>query len=474
MRTLRQIPLQKKASLAMFAVSFCLMAVAFGAMLFFQMIDMRSSFEDNLGAFARIAAASSAHAVANNDREAAARDLETLRSIEYFHRAWIDVPGNEVFAFVDAKRAQPDVEGSTYVQVSAPIVSNGEMVGTMWIAGDYEVARAELIAFFVRLAFGVLVVCILLGWMLARRAQRFVLRPVIDLANTAERISRERDLSLRVSRTADDEIGLLTERFNEMLSQVESQDRQLKRARSELESKVVALEFEISERRRVEAGLAEVTQREERRLANDLHDGLGQLLTGIAFKAHLLRTLLTETDSMNAKLATEVVELANESIKQARDIAHGVAPVDLAGAGLSQALIQLGAQIERLMGSTCVITVPDEITGMPLRTSIEIYRICQEAVHNAARHGRATRIEIILGERNSVWRLEIRDNGTGLPPPEKRKDGLGLRLMTHRAETVGGTIAFLANTPTGLIVRCAVPAAGAQHVIPAEGTVAGH
>jgi signal transduction histidine kinase len=116
------------------------------------------------------------------------------------------------------------------------------------------------------------------------------------------------------------------------------------------------------------------------------------------------------------------------------------------------------------MGTECTIRVPDEVPGMPLRTAIELYRICQEAVHNAARHGRATRVEIFLEERNEVWRLEIRDNGSGLPPPDRRRDGLGLRLMAHRAESVGGTIAFVPGERGGLIVRCAVPVPRSESV----------
>jgi len=355
------------------------------------------------------------------------------------------------------------------VRVSAPITHDGRTSGILWVEGDFRAARDDLFSFLIELATGVIVVCVVVGWLLARQAHRVVLRPVLELAQAAERVARERDLSLRVNRTSDDEVGLLTTRFNEMLTQIEAQERQIERARSELESKVVALEFEIAERRRIESALSEVKEHEERRLANDLHDGLGQLLTGIAFKAHLLSSLLKERDPANSRLAAELVALANESVRQARDIAHGVAPVDVAGLGLASALVQLGEQVERLMGCTCTARVPDEWQGMPLHTSVELYRICQEAVHNAARHGRATEVEIVLEERNAVWCLDIGDNGTGLPPASERRDGLGMRLMAHRARSIGGTIIYVRNSRGGLTVRCAVPVSSGGPVVPVAG-----
>jgi signal transduction histidine kinase len=285
---------------------------------------------------------------------------------------------------------------------------------------------------------------------------------VLELAAAAERVVRERDLSLRVGGAGDDEIGLLIRRFNEMLAQIETQDRSLMRARRDLESKVVALEFEIAERRRIETGLAEVARREEQRIANDLHDGLGQMLTGIAFKADLLKTLLERSSPANAKLAAQVVELANESIKQAGDIAHGVAPIDTAHSGLESALDQLGVQVERLTGARCIVRTNAGMPVVPPGTSIEIYRICQEAVHNAARHGRATEVDILLEERGDSWELEIRDNGCGLPPVDERHSGLGLRSMAHRTGRVGGTIEFVPNARGGLTVRGSFPIARSE------------
>lgn len=328
------------------------------------------------------------------------------------------------------------------------------------------------VGFFMRVT-AVLYVSLAVGWVLAKRAQKAILRPVLELAAAAERVVRERDLSLRVGGEGDDEIGLLTRRFNEMLAQIETQDRSLMDARRDLESKVVALEFEIAERRRIEAGLAELARREEQRIANDLHDGLGQMLTGIAFKADLLKTLLEQSSPSNAKLAAQIVELANESMKQAGDIARGVAPVDTTDAGLEGALAQLGVQVGRLTGARCAVRTNDDIPVVPPDISIEIYRICQEAVHNAARHGRATEVDIVIEERGAAWHLEIRDNGSGLPPAHQRHEGLGLRSMAHRAGRVGGAIEFVPNPRGGLTVRGSFPTARDEPLAKSTGAVSG-
>lgn len=474
MRNWRQIPLQSKVTLAMFVISCCVMLIALSAILAFQLLALRRGFERDIDTLARIMAANCSAAVAFEDEVAAKGILSSLQEKRFFSRAWIDAPTHPLFADTKTTSTRDPRSPLRLVRRSAPVFAGNERIAILWVEGDFEGARAELVAFFVRLVTGVVTVCVIVGWVLANRAQQIILRPVLALASAAERVIRDRDLSLRVRRSSDDEIGMLTSRFNEMLSQIESQDRELKKARRDLESKLVALEFEIAERRRIEAGLAEVTQREELRLANDLHDGLGQLLTGIAFKARLLQALLQDSDPPNATKAEALVALANESIKQARDIAHGVAPVDLGGSGLAHALVQLGAQIEHLMGASCTVSVPEEEIAMPLRTAVELYRISQEAVHNAARHGGATAIEIQLEERNAVWRMEVRDNGRGLPPPDRRGKGLGLKLMQHRAGSVGGTVAYIPNSPTGLIVRCAIPIAAEGREIPGHFASGGH
>ncbi|HUG10586.1 MAG TPA: histidine kinase, partial [Opitutaceae bacterium] len=456
MRDWRQIPLKDKVNLAMFFISSCVIIAALAAIFVFQVLALKDTFQRDLDTFARIAAVNSADAVAAGDIGTATAVLASLREIRFFNAAWIATPENPKFARVDSQPSS-DPPPSSIMRYEVPVRFDDRVIGTLSIEGDYGAARGELVKFFTQLTAGVLVVCITLGWLLSRRAQQVVLRPVLDLAAATERVTRERDLSLRVADAGDDEIGLLTRRFNEMLSQIETRDRELKQARRDLASKVVALEFEIAERRRIEVGFAEVAQREEQRIANDLHDGLGQMLTGIAFKAHLLKTLLEESSPENSSLAAQVVDLANESIKQARDIAHGVAPVDIADNGLANALAQLGIQVERLTGARCAVRTNEDIPAIPLGTSIEIYRICQEAAHNAARHGHATEIDIHLAQRASAWHLEIRDNGSGLPPAEKRRDGLGLRLMAHRADRVGGMVAFVPNERGGLTVRCSFP-----------------
>lgn len=472
MRDWRQIPLQSKISLAMFLISSGVLTVALAVILAFQIAALRKAFERNLETIANIAAVNCAYAVANGDPATATVELASLRTFPQFHAAWITTPGGVRFAHVEA-HPLPERQSGKTVTRTAPVRFEGRVVGELWIERDYGEALDELVAYFVKMAAVVFAVCVAAGWLLTKRAQHAILRPVLELASAAERVGRERDLSLRVGGAGNDEIGLLTRRFNEMLARIESQDRRLMDARHDLESKVVALEFEIAERHRIEAGFAEVARREAQRIAHDLHDGLGQMLTGIAFKAHLLKTLLDQRSPDNAKLAAQIVELANESIREARDIAHGVAPVDAGDNALANALSQLGVQVGRLTGARCTVRTNHDIPAVPAGPSIEIYRICQEAVHNAARHGRATEVDILLEERGPALHLEIRDNGCGLAPAHERRDGLGLRLMAHRAGRVGGTIELLPNPNGGLTVRGSFPLAREAPITQATGGMPG-
>jgi signal transduction histidine kinase len=199
------------------------------------------------------------------------------------------------------------------------------------------------------------------------------------------------------------------------------------------------------------------SERERRRISHDLHDGLGQLLGGIALKAEVLRQMLAEQALPEAEAAAEIVKLANEATAQTRLLARELDPVVPVHVPFAVSLTKLATDTERLFrGVACRLTGDSALVIESAHTAQHLFRIAQEALNNAIRHGRATRIEIGFAADAREIQLEIRDNGTGLTK-RGTVSGIGLRIMKHRANALGGTLDIVPGETGGTRVQCRVP-----------------
>ena len=222
--------------------------------------------------------------------------------------------------------------------------------------------------------------------------------------------------------------------------------------------RTVALTEEMAERERLEKDVLEISEREQRRIGHDLHDGLGQHLTGTALASQVLAERLAAHELSEAHDAERIVGLIEDGIELTRSLARGLSPVALDADGLTVALTELAAQTTSQFYLPCIFSaVPVRLTDPTAAT--HLYRIAQEAVGNAIRHGRPNRIEIALSEVSpSHLRLAVRDDGAGLPPDAGRsRVGLGLRIMAHRARMIGGELVVRAGVADGTVVECSFP-----------------
>lgn len=225
---------------------------------------------------------------------------------------------------------------------------------------------------------------------------------------------------------------------------------------------------DISERRQLEQEVLRIAEAERRRIGQDLHDGLGQQLTGIGLIARGLARQLEAEGSTAAEEANEVVQFIKEADEFARGLARGLVPVELEQGGLAAALTRLAANAERLFGITCTVEV-DEEGDQPLPEPAHLFRIAQESVSNAVRHGRARHVAITFAVGTEQVRLRIADDGTGFPaavrsggtiaapvrPDDNR--GMGVRIMHYRARIMGGTLDIRPGLDGGTVVSCTVP-----------------
>jgi signal transduction histidine kinase len=221
-----------------------------------------------------------------------------------------------------------------------------------------------------------------------------------------------------------------------------------------IEQQNARLELEMAERDLAEREIIEAGAREQRRIAYDLHDDLGQHLVGIAFKAKLLGEKLRSTHPAQAEEASTIARLANDAARQTRLTAHKL-DGDNGAIDLTTALPQLAAAVEencrvRVSVNTSACSVP-----MSAQVAVQLYRIAQEAMRNAIEHGRADAVEIYLVAHQEQIVLTVSDNGGGFDPSVAGQ-GLGFRTMGSRAHSVGGSCE-VESRDRGTTLICHVP-----------------
>ena len=223
------------------------------------------------------------------------------------------------------------------------------------------------------------------------------------------------------------------------------------------ETGALVIARDITLRKRLEEKLLEIGADERRRLGHDLHDGLGQFLLGIALKAKMLEETLTKGKSAEAWRAKELVGLVNTAIAQTRNLAHGLDPIHVEANGLVAALQKLAAQTRELFQVECAFACKREHLNVNAQAGIAFYRITQEAIQNAIRHGHARQIKVELAVDDAQLRLKVFDNGKGFSPDSQSCSGMGLHIMQFRANSIGGHLTVKSQPNKGTRIECAVP-----------------
>lgn len=220
-------------------------------------------------------------------------------------------------------------------------------------------------------------------------------------------------------------------------------------------TKLAVFAHDITETRRLQKDIMAISELERQRIGQDLHDGLGQKLTGIAFLAEALKGSMKEKGYPEVEDIEEIYTNIAESIDHARKISSGLWTTRLESYDAEKALRELADDTEILFGITCGLENSLKEPVVNSQVVINLYFICRESINNAFKHGGAGRIDITLSDDAAFLYLEIRDNGKGAPDAFRKKTGIGLRIMQYRAGIIGGTCSF-ENTRGGFIVRVAV------------------
>jgi len=214
---------------------------------------------------------------------------------------------------------------------------------------------------------------------------------------------------------------------------------------------------DITERKRLEKENLEISEREQRRIGQDLHDGLCQHLAGIEMLSQVLAQKLTPRSRAAAARATEIARAVREAISETRLLARGLSPVTLESEGLMSALAELALNTEKLFQTRCEFDCPETVKFPDHAAATHLFRIAQEAVSNAVKHGKAKKIWIQLRQTADSITVAVTDDGVGFPAKFSPGGGMGLRIMQARIGMVGGTLRVEQNSTGGVTVRCHAP-----------------
>jgi signal transduction histidine kinase len=244
----------------------------------------------------------------------------------------------------------------------------------------------------------------------------------------------EQHLSLG-STTADFEIRIAVSRPNEVLGIVR----------------------DVTFKKRLEREVLEISGREQRRIGQDLHDSLCQHLAGIGFMAKVLERKVAGNVPIDSTQPAEIVRLIDEAITLTRGFARGLNPILLESDGLMFALTELALNTERLFGVKCQFQCKRTILVEDESMAAHLYRIAQEAINNAIKHGKPKSISIVFTTDGKANMLSVSDDGVGIGNVAALGKGMGVSIMNYRASMIGATIDIRGGETGGTVVSCAFP-----------------
>lgn len=213
----------------------------------------------------------------------------------------------------------------------------------------------------------------------------------------------------------------------------------------------VTTAVDVTERMRLESELVRVVEDEQTRIGNDLHDGLGQMLTGAAAMLEMLNQGLEGRQRQDGE---RVYEILRETVREARRISHGLSPAAVRNRGLAGGLLLLAEHANAAGQIQCLTEIDTSVRALDVSQETHLYRIAQEALSNAIRHSKSDLVKITLARHDGDCVLEVRDRGIGFDPSGAKSDGIGLRVMRHRANIIGARLNIDSAPGWETVVRC--------------------
>lgn len=209
--------------------------------------------------------------------------------------------------------------------------------------------------------------------------------------------------------------------------------------------------------RRLDRTHLEIGERERQRIGRDLHDDLGQHLHGLSFLAALLERHLQEDGSSHVNDAKQLKEHILHSLDLIRSLSHGLQPIESTANALTSGLSELAVRTGKLFKIDCRFDCPTRVLSQKHSAAIHLYRIAQEAVNNAVKHGKPSCVRIKLEAKHLRITMRVWDNGSGIDQKHRNGRGMGLQIMKYRARALNGLLFVKKRRLGGTEVLCSVP-----------------
>jgi PAS domain S-box-containing protein len=215
---------------------------------------------------------------------------------------------------------------------------------------------------------------------------------------------------------------------------------------------------DVTERKRLEREILEISNQEQRRIGHDLHDGVCQQLAAIAYRSHVLARRLQEKGLSESADAETLGDLINDSLVQTRGVARGLFPVRLEENGLVSAVEELAASTRSLYAIECAFSTSEPAFDVENEIGLHVYYIAQEALLNAAKHSHGRKVVLALSCQGERLALTVSDDGAGFKSGDPAHTGMGIGIMRYRARVIGATLDLQSEPGRGTRVRCLFPA----------------
>ena len=212
--------------------------------------------------------------------------------------------------------------------------------------------------------------------------------------------------------------------------------------------------MDLSTQQKLQREVLAIPAREQQRIGEELHDGLGQQLTGLSM---LAQSLLNKATKPEHKLASQLASGLNQAMTQVRALSRGMMPIQIYADGFMISLQEITETIQQQSQIPIKLQIDDVVLLFDDATATHLYRIVQESLNNAVKHADASRIDVSLRVEDDHGLLEIRDNGIGIPVDIAGTEGLGLNIMKHRCGLFDGEITINPAGERGTKVSCRFP-----------------
>jgi PAS domain S-box-containing protein len=226
---------------------------------------------------------------------------------------------------------------------------------------------------------------------------------------------------------------------------------------AELKAAYASLQSSVSERKRLEHELLDITEKERRRIGLDLHDDLGQQLSGIGLMTRGLELTLAKRQAPEAREAGRIHSLIQQAMTHTREVVRDLAPLDPKQDDLGAALNNLADHASTVFGISCSFKTCGDAPRLEAPVTTQLCKIVQEAITNAARHGKAKTVEVSLSKASDKLLLTVQNSGLPFPDIKSHPAGLGLRIMSYRANLIGASLQIKAAGDCGTLLTCSLP-----------------